>query len=115
MFLFRHLIKGFPDSSDGKESAHNVEDLGLIFGLGRSSREGNGYTLQYSCLENSIDRGAWWGTVHGVTKSWTQLSNQHFSLLGILSVTSEFLRMLVPYFVIILPSSVPMGVNRQNL
>ena len=115
MFLFRHLIKGFPDSSDGKESAHNVEDLGLIFGLGRSSREGNGYTLQSSCLENSIDRGAWWGTVHGVTKSWTQLSNQHFSLLGILSVTSEFLRMLVPYFVIILPSSVPMGVNCQNL
>ena len=49
-------------------------DLGSILGSGRSPGEGNGNPLQYSCLENSMDRGAWWATVHGVTKSWTQLS-----------------------------------------
>ena len=48
---------GFPGGSDGKESARNAGDLGLIPGLGRSPREGNGYPLQYSCLENSMDRG----------------------------------------------------------
>ena len=46
-------------------------DLGSIPGLGRSPKEGNGYPLQYSCLENSMDRGAWWATVHGVTKNQT--------------------------------------------
>ena len=51
------------------------EAPGLILGLGRSPEEGNGYPLQYSCLENSIDRGAWWATVHGVSKHWTQPSN----------------------------------------
>ena len=56
-----------PGGSDGKESACNAGDPGL----GRSPGEGNGYLLQYSYLENSIDRGAWWTTVHGVTKSWT--------------------------------------------
>ena len=59
---------GFPDSSVGKESACNVGDLGSIPRLGRSPGEGKGYPLQYSCLENSIDRGAWWAIVHGVTK-----------------------------------------------
>ena len=57
-----------------KESACNVGDLGSILGSGRSPGEGNG-TPQYSCLENSMDRGAWWATVHVVTKSWTQLSD----------------------------------------
>ena len=55
---------GFPGGSDGKESACNAEDLGLIPGLGRSPGEGNGNPLQYSCLENSMDRGAWQATVH---------------------------------------------------
>ena len=50
---------GFPGGSDGKESACNVEDLGSIPGLGRSSGAGNSYPLQYSCLENSMDSGAW--------------------------------------------------------
>ena len=50
-------------------SAYNVGDLGSIPGLGRSSGEGNGNPLQYSCLENTIDRGAWWNIVHGVTES----------------------------------------------
>ena len=52
------ITRGFPDSSQGEESACSVGDLGLIPGLGRSRREGNGYLLQYSGLENSMDRGA---------------------------------------------------------
>ena len=66
---------GFPGDSDGKESACNAGDLGSVPGSGRSPGEGNGYLLQYSCLENSIDRGAWQTTVHGVTKSQAQLSD----------------------------------------
>ena len=62
---------GFPGGSDGKASSCNVGDLGWIPGLGRSPGEENGHPLQYSCLENSMDGGAWWATVHGVTKSWT--------------------------------------------
>ena len=54
-------------------SACNVGDLGLIPGSGRSPGEGNGNPLQYSCLENPMDGGAWWATVHGVAKSWTRL------------------------------------------
>ena len=67
-----------PWCSEGKESASNVGDSRSVPGLGRSPGEGNGYPLQYSCLENSTDRRAWQATVHGVAKSWTQLSNQHF-------------------------------------
>ena len=58
-----------------KNPPANAGDLGLIPGLGRSPGEGNGYPLQYSCLENSMDTGAWWATVHGIAKSWTGLSN----------------------------------------
>ena len=50
-------------------------DLGSILGLGRSPVEGNVNPLQYSCLENPMDGGAWWATIHGVTKSWTRLSD----------------------------------------
>ena len=57
--------------SDGKESARNEIDLGSIPGLGRSPGEGNGNPLQYYCLENSMDRGAWWATVHDLTKRQT--------------------------------------------
>ena len=60
---------GFPGGSDGKESACNVEDLGLIPGSVRSSGKGNGYL--YSYLKNSMDRGAWQATVRGITKSQT--------------------------------------------
>ena len=59
--------------SDGKESAGNVGDPGLIPRLGRSPGEGNGYTLKYSCLENSMDRGAWWTIVHEVSMSRTRV------------------------------------------
>ena len=58
-------------ASDGKESARNVGDQGLIPGLGRSPGEGNGNPFQYSCLENSMDRGAWRAIVHRIAKSWT--------------------------------------------
>ena len=77
LFPFYTLVgtKGFPGGSDGKESACNVGDLGLVPGLGRAPGEGNGNTLQYSCLENSLDRGAWWATAHRVTKSQTLLSD----------------------------------------
>ena len=67
-----------PDGSDSKESACNVGDLGSIPGSGRSPGEGNGNTLQYSCLGNPMDGGAWQTTVHGITKSWTQLSDFTF-------------------------------------
>ena len=56
-------------------SAGDVRDRDLIPGLGRYPGEGNGYPFQYSCLENPVDRGAWWATVHGVVKSWTRLSD----------------------------------------
>ena len=61
---------GFPGGSDGKESACKAGDLGLVPVLGRPPGEGKGYSLQYSCLKNSMDKGAWWATVHGVAKSW---------------------------------------------
>ena len=64
--------KGFPYGLDGKESTCNAGDPGLIPGLERSLGEGNGYPPQYSCLENSMDRGVWRVTDHGVTRSQTQ-------------------------------------------
>ena len=57
----------------------NVGDMGSFPGLGRSPGEGNGTSLQYSCLENPMDGGAWWATVHGVTKGWTRLSDFTFT------------------------------------
>ena len=62
---------GFPGGSDGKESACNAGDPGSIPGSGRSPGEGNGNLLQYSCLKNPMDRGAWQAIAHGVAKSWT--------------------------------------------
>ena len=64
-------VLGFPGGSDGKASVCNAGDPGLIPGLGRTPGEVNGYPVQYSCLENSMDRGAWQGTVQGVAKSQT--------------------------------------------
>ena len=72
--------KNFPGGAEVKVSACNVGDLGSIPGLGRSPAEGNGNPLQYSCLENSMDGGAWWATVHGVAKSRTRLSDFAHSL-----------------------------------
>ena len=66
---------GFPGGAEVKASACNAGDLGLIPGSGRSPGEGNGNPLQYSCLENPMDGGAWWATVHRVAKSQTRLSD----------------------------------------
>ena len=72
MILFGLYI---PGGSEAKVSACNMGDLGSIPGSGRSSGEGNGNPLQYSCLEDPMDGGAWWAIVHGVTKSRTHLSD----------------------------------------
>ena len=69
------MWEGFPGGLDSKESACNEGNLGLISGLGRSPGGGHGNPLQYSYLENPMDRGAWWATVHGVTKSQTRLND----------------------------------------
>ena len=66
---------GFPGDSGGNKSACNAGDPGSVPGSGRSPGEGNGNPLEYSCLENSMDRGTWWATVHGVAKNWTLLSD----------------------------------------
>ena len=78
-----HLFiqRGFPDGSDGKVSACNAGELSSVPKLGRSPGGVNGNPLQYSCLENPMDRGAWQATVHGITKSWTRLSDFHFTFI----------------------------------
>ena len=68
---FKASDLGFPGGSDGKESSCNAGDPGSIPRSGRSHGEENSTPLQYSCLENSIDRGAWQATVHGIARSWT--------------------------------------------
>ena len=65
----------FLDGSDSKESAYSAGDPDSIPELGRSPGEGNGNPFEYSCLENPMNGEAWWATVQGVTKSWTQLSD----------------------------------------
>ena len=69
------IIKGFPGGSVLKNPPARSGDPGSIPGSGRSPEEWNGYPLQYSCLENPMDRGAWQTTVHGVPKSWIRLSD----------------------------------------
>ena len=73
MFECLFVFWGLPQWFSGKACACNAGDLSSITGLGRSLGIGNGNPLQYSCLENSMDRGAWWDTVHGVTNSQTRL------------------------------------------
>ena len=73
--IYKVCTHFFPGGSEVKASASNVGDQGSIPGSGRSPGEGNGNPLQHSCLENPMDRGAWWATVHGVPKSRTRLSN----------------------------------------
>ena len=69
------MKKDFPGGSVVKNLPTNAGDVGLAPGSGRSPEGGNGNLLQYSCLENSMDREAWQATVHGVEKSWTRLSD----------------------------------------
>ena len=68
LFTLKRVLWGFHDGSAGKESTCHVGDLGSIPGLGRSPGEMYGYPLHYSYLENPMDRGAWWATVHGVAR-----------------------------------------------
>ena len=73
-WIYHRYIGTFPTGTSGKESASNAEDKREVVsvpGSGRYPGEENSNHLQYSCLENSMDRGAWWATVHGVAKSWT--------------------------------------------
>ena len=72
--IFSSFLDAFPGGSEAKASACNAGDQGSIPGSGRSPGEGNGNPLQYSCLENPMDGGAWWATIHRVAKSRTQLS-----------------------------------------
>ena len=81
LLFLTHYNLGFPGGSDSKASAYSVGDLGSVPVLGRSSGEGNGNLLQYSCLENPMDGKAWWATVCGVTKSRTRLSDFTFTFL----------------------------------
>ena len=79
----------YSGGSEVKESSCNVGDLGSIPGSGRSPGEGNGHPLQYSCLENPMDGGAWWATVHGVAKSRTRLSDFTFTFTNTMILLEE--------------------------
>ena len=70
LFIFTEHLEDSLGGSDGKERACNAGDTSSIPGLERSPGKGNGNSLQYSCLENSMDRGAWQAVAHGVVKSW---------------------------------------------
>ena len=74
-----YYLRGFPGGSGDKASACNAGNPASIPRSGRSTGEGNGNPLRYSCLENSSDGGAWWATVHGITKSRTRLNDFTFS------------------------------------
>ena len=80
LYLLGQIHMGFPGGSNGKESTRNAGDLVLIPGSGRSPGEGHGNPFQYSCLENPMDRGAQWATVHVVAKSRTRLRDYNYSL-----------------------------------
>ena len=82
MSIYIHILD-FPGGSDSKTSTYNEGDLGSILGSGKISWKGNGNPLQCSCLENYMDGGAWEATVHGVAKSWTQLSDFTFTFIYI--------------------------------
>ena len=84
---------GFPGGSDGKESACDAGEPGLISGSGRSPRVGNGNPLQHSSLGNPMDIGSWGATVHGVANSQTQLSNKHS--LGLCACVTESLHCIL--------------------
>ena len=87
------MFRGFPGGSEDKAYACNAGDLGSIPGLGRSPGEGNSNPLQYSYLENPMDREAWWATVHGVTKSQT-INMFNILIFSLLSLKYQLLKIL---------------------
>ena len=92
------LASGLPWRPDSKESAYGAGDPGSVAGSGRSPGEGHGYPLQYSCLENPMDRGAWWATVHGGHKESDRLSDFTFifsCVWGTLSPSTTNISMLL--------------------
>ena len=89
--------RGFPGGSEVKASAWNVGDLGSIPGWGRFPGEGNGNPLQYSCLENPMDGGAWWATVHRVARSQKRLSNFTSLQVRIPRLKSKFLPIFLSF------------------
>ena len=91
-FLTTLLSMGIPGGSDHKDSAYNVGDPGSIPGLGRFPGKGNGYLLQYSCLENSMDRGAWRASTHGITQADTT------DRLTLLSIPSPLFSIPIPQY-----------------
>ena len=96
-------IWGFSGGSDGKASLCSAGDQGSIPGLGRSPGEGNGSPLQYSCLENPMDGGAWWATVHGVANSRIWLSDFTFHFQGHLENLSIPGNQAIPSIVLLWP------------
>ena len=85
---------GYPGVSDSKESACSARELGSIPGSGRCSREGNGNPLKFSCLENSMDRGAWWAIVHWVSRVRHDWATNIFTSLSYYPIDYSFLRIL---------------------
>ena len=96
-----YIYPGFPGGSLRKNppaNAGNTRDMGSILVLCRSPGGGNGNLLQYSCQENSMDRGAWWATVHGVAKSWTQLSTHAHTYICVqLTLEQQGVRSISPH------------------
>ena len=91
-------LLGFPGGSEVNASAWNAGGLGSIPGSGRSSGEGNGNPLQYSCLENPMKGGAWWATVHGVAKSQTRLTSLSLSQCLFVGCQTRLLVLKTPEF-----------------
>ena len=92
MHLFMH--SGFPGGSDGKESACNEGDLGSIHGLGRSPGGDHDHPLQYSSLENPMDRGAWWTTVNGLQRVRHDWVTKHMYTVKLLRQEDQRLKIL---------------------
>ena len=104
-FLLSSHTSGFPGGSEVKASARNARNLGSIPGSGISPGEGNGNPLQYSCLKNPMDRGAWRATVHGVAKSWTRLSDFTFTLEVFMVIIKPMMTMMTMMTIMMTKSS----------
>ena len=107
-FEFEMWLLGFSGGSDGEESACNAGDSGSVCGLGSSPAEGNGNPLQYSCLENSMDRGAWWAPVQSETRlnDWAHTQCSMHSFGGCFCIYVTFMHKSLWIFWIIYLASI---------